>query len=622
MRRLLMLAALGSLVPCAWGDTQVGPTMQTTWGCGRIVVTIRVYKDIPSLPGLYRWDYDVTNVSIPLLTHECGFTELSGLTNFGFVFPQEIPELQNVTVPAGWTYSVEVMPAIAGLYQPVTILWVGYSGEVMDASMQIGETAHFSFTTLPRPAVNLNECETVEEGGLGKLAGACGNAGTGGVQECLITPGTSAAAPPKRGRPAFVSGARNRRTRDLEQRMLAASCDDLTGGSYAPGPRLSEIEVASISFAGVSLRIDSAGPEITAPHWILDTKAKPPSAAPYDSGTSAPAAFLKSQPLTFQAQFKSNVPDITSCSIEATLSPTNGVNLPWGNIDATTVTFTNGSSGDVSFTVSEQSPSVGAIDLRMDWRVVSCQPGGSLPVNDLPLVPTRHRIYSLWKQPVAPQVQPWVKVLEISSPMLSEIAPTDTDEKVVEALADRIFYSRWTGYDLKFTPWLRAYKYDPNSTFSCGDDTQQTIELQVLLDKLVEADANPLKFQCNDNSNLHAILAASQGIAANPTFIHDNRTTMIDGRLKWVPIQTALHQRAGETGQCHQDQFYFHQVASLEQLDDTSVRSATGSTSSCAAGPNFFGLSPTSYFSTVFPTQQSSYTSFTRPTVVIGACQY
>lgn len=618
MHRLFSLAILSALMPCAWGDTQVGQTMNSTWGCGRISVTIKVYKDVASFPGLYRWDYDVTNTGIPRLTHDCGVTELTGLNSFTFVFPQETPDLQNVTVPAGWTYGIDIAPVLAEVSQAVTTLWFSYDGAIQDASLAVGETAHFSFTTLPRPAVNLSSCETVPADGLDKLAAACGSAGTGGVQECLITPPTSAKARTRRGRSAFVPGDRIRRSGGLEQKLLAAACDDLTGDSYAPGP--AGIDVSEISFDGVSLQIDSTSPVIQAPHWILNTKAKLPASEPYDAETSAPAAFLKTAPLTFHAQFKSAVPVTASCAIEATLTSPSGETLPWGNIAAITVAFANGASEDVQFTVPVQTPKVGAFDVRIDWRALSCLPQGSVAADDSPLTPTRHRIYSLWKQPVAPQVIPWAKVLELSSPMLASASTTTTDENAVEMLADAIFYSRWTDYDAKFYRNLRSYKYNPQKTYSCGDDVSQSLNLQTLLDRLAVVTVEPLHFQCNDNSNLHAILAASQGIQASPTRIHDTRE-QTPGKRDWIFIATALHQRAGESDQCRQGLFKFHQVSSLDKLYDTSIRAATGSMESCTAGQNFFGLTTDTYFSTAFPPPQpNTYIGFSRPTVEIGAC--
>lgn len=65
------ISSLLLITPCVWGETQVGPTHGPfTWyesGCGQqIEVTIKVFKDIVGFPGLYRWDYDIRNISVSL----------------------------------------------------------------------------------------------------------------------------------------------------------------------------------------------------------------------------------------------------------------------------------------------------------------------------------------------------------------------------------------------------------------------------------------------------------------------------------------------------------------------------------------------------------------------------
>jgi hypothetical protein len=144
----------------------------------------------------------------------------------------------------------------------------------------------------------------------------------------------------------------------------------------------------------------------------------------------------------------------------------------------------------------------------------------------------------------------------------------------------------------------------------------QLFNLSFVLSELEATDMVFLDLQCNDSSNFHALLAASQGITALPTLILDTRS---------MPLQpTALYSRAGYgacTERCWSDVFNFHQVASLgEPLYDTSARSATGSLMYCTPGANFYGLLHSSYLAAVFPTQPSTHTGFYRPTVGIGAC--
>lgn len=302
------------------------------------------------------------------------------------------------------------------------------------------------------------------------------------------------------------------------------------------------------------------------------------------------------------------------CSISATVTGAEGQDVPWGDVAPRTVTFTNGISSAISFTAPRQNASVGAYDVVIDWRAVSCQTQtGS--IGAIPIGSTRHRIYSLFAQPVAPMDTPWAKVLEMSSQMLASMSPSSTAENAVAAIADGIFYSRWTEYSIKFYSPFRPYQYDPSKRWSCGTVEAERFRLQDVLNEISDSNQGlPVRMQCNENSNLHAILAASQGITASPTLILDTRSTLL--------TQTALYHPAGPEAECRQDRFTFHQVSSLDFLYDTSAQAATGSVNSCTPGANVFGLTQAAYLPVVFPMQPAEFTSFTRPTVEVGSCHY
>ena len=66
-------------------------------------MTIKVFKDVAGFPGLYRWDYDIRNISVSL--DYCGSAGNDlGLGYFDLYFPQEIPDLGNISLPEGWAY--------------------------------------------------------------------------------------------------------------------------------------------------------------------------------------------------------------------------------------------------------------------------------------------------------------------------------------------------------------------------------------------------------------------------------------------------------------------------------------------------------------------------------------
>jgi len=139
------------------------------------------------------------------------------------------------------------------------------------------------------------------------------------------------------------------------------------------------------------------------------------------------------------------------------------------------------------------------------------------------------------------------------------------------------------------------------------------------LDELGAGNSGLVELQCNDTSNLHAILAASQGVDAKPTFIIHAGSDMANDQ--WVLLApTALYSSAG-WNECRIDPFRFHQVASLNSLYDTSAREAAGNTEVCTPGANFFDLNQADYLSMVFPTQPGASTRFTRPTVFATGCQ-
>lgn len=382
------------------------------------------------------------------------------------------------------------------------------------------------------------------------------------------------------------------------------------------------------------LRIDETT-AIAKPEWEAVTRETPATDGAYSEGTVSPAALLTSKKLKVTATFWGS-DQWESAVMKAKTQLPDGTASPYGDLGPMTVEFDEfGVSGDVVFESAAASGKVGANDITLKWEIVSITSRpDAYHEQPFPLaVPgyesrrTTHRIYTVLRAPVPPMAEPWAKALELSGAMLAPLESSATDETRVREIADAIFYSKWTGYDTRFFKPSRGYLYNPFGTCTCGTIEQQTLDLTYVLNQLGLGENEPVNLQCSDTSNFHAILAASQGITALPTFIHDTRPAppgSPDGQYWELLNPTALYRRAGAVpaveDACNSDRFTFHQVASLGSLYDTSARSATGTKAACTFGANFYGLSYSTYLQTVFPTQPMEYTSFTRPTVGINAC--
>lgn len=381
------------------------------------------------------------------------------------------------------------------------------------------------------------------------------------------------------------------------------------------------------------LRIDETT-AIAKPEWEAVTRETPATDGAYSERTVSPAALLTSKKLKVKATFWGS-DQWESAVMKAKTQLPDGTASPYGELGPMTVEFDEfGVSGDVVFESAAASDKVGANDITLKWEIVSITSRpDAYHEQPFPLaVPgyesrrTTHRIYTVLRAPVAPMAEPWAKVLELSGAMLAPLESSATDETRVREIADAIFYSKWTGYTTRFFKPRRGYTYDPAKVCSCfviigeGPDQKldQQLNLQMVLSKLELTDGGPVPLQCNDSSNLNAVLAASQGIDAKPTTILHSAT---NPEIKpWVSLApTALYRSAGKSD-CRIGSFSFHQVASLSNVYDTSIRAATGSEASCEAGEHFYGLTQSAYLSTVFPTQPSNLTRFVRPSVTTGNC--
>lgn len=378
---------------------------------------------------------------------------------------------------------------------------------------------------------------------------------------------------------------------------------------------------------GLNIRIDETT-TIPTPEWVVTTREKAPTQMPYMPDTAAPAAYKASNPLKLQARFSTRG-NLATATIKAALSFVGGGASPFGDLLPQMVTFTGGDSGQVTFTSEFAAGKITADDVVFDWEVVSGTTASGQEVGRFDINQTTHRIYTVLALPVAPQTEAWAKVLELSCGMAAGLKAPDA-MSVAQALAEGLFYSRWRDFveNIRFFRPVGSYQYDPSVLVSCGTLGTQRYPLQRVLTDIT---TSPLVMQCNDNSNLHAILSASQGIVARPTYLDD---TVIDPSPTGPRLAPAApYTPAGLDTTCVvqtdalETRFTFHQVGSFAELIyDTSVRCPPdGVTCSVPAsctprGSNFFGLTFPSYLGRVFPTQPLARTVTMPITVTIGSC--
>ena len=159
--------------PAAGVDNTVVTKGPFIWqdGGGQMQVTVTVDKKPNNFPGLYRWDYEVRNLSIgscmldPVVNGIAGF-ELS-IANWSGS-GGGIPDLANIYGPPNWAFytitssdgaiseiqfgsevGADPYPAPGGGTAPLYSIAPG------------SPAVHFGFTTLPREILDLPQCEVL-----------------------------------------------------------------------------------------------------------------------------------------------------------------------------------------------------------------------------------------------------------------------------------------------------------------------------------------------------------------------------------------------------------------------------------------------------------------------------
>jgi hypothetical protein len=185
---------------------------------------------------------------------------------------------------------------------------------------------------------------------------------------------------------------------------------------------------AGTSAVGMSY-IDGATP-IIRPEWQRDIKEKMATDQPYDEQTVAPVAYVSSSKLQVKAKFKAP-DDWTSAVIKGKTLLPDGTPSPYGDLGEMTVQFQWAQDGydppysqsdEVLFESQESANELGAYDVSIVWELkhVNYLDYWGFGSAELPLElaqpfegrETVHRIYSLYKNPMAPMADPWAKVLD------------------------------------------------------------------------------------------------------------------------------------------------------------------------------------------------------------------
>jgi hypothetical protein len=128
---------------------------------GTIEITLRVYKNVPEYPGLYKWDYEVHNISLHSGPYYQRWTDGFGMLAFKLAGDREGADLGNWEVPSQWVANavdgVTLQAGMEGLPE-------GCCGAFQVNPLGAGETAHFRFTSAPRRIGSLQACPITSDG--------------------------------------------------------------------------------------------------------------------------------------------------------------------------------------------------------------------------------------------------------------------------------------------------------------------------------------------------------------------------------------------------------------------------------------------------------------------------
>jgi hypothetical protein len=446
-------------------------------------------------------------------------------------------------------------------------------------------------------------------GGIGGLGGNSARVGysTADGSHSLELPGSAVNG-------AFLDGGPNS--------LVAGSIGSNVAGRYVFQVRNEDcVDVHQIQFNGagnVPIRIDETtrigspgnpnGPDV---QWVRGQRDGANTTAAWDTTQSAPAAFIRNNPLHATVTFDVMAANVTSMVISASSTG------PYGNIPNTTVNVTGG-TGTADVTSSQSRTFVDFNDITFQWHLESVTVGGQTMNTHSALIhTTTHRIYTLYANPdqagYEPARVPWATVLELAT---SLTFTDNTDTSVVQDLTRGLHYSRWRPYNtlLHFVNAQAVLTYEPDSvrTQPTGPVGNIFISQRYDLTSFMNAMPGPLNVQqCNDNANLLSIFARSLGVNVTPLWLANN--PFRDGGGNVVFMRQTQYFPAGRDTQTDPIRFSFHQIGLYNNMVyDPSTRPAV------TGDPNM-SVPLAMYMQNVFGyTDPAQYTTRNVTTLTIG----
>jgi hypothetical protein len=211
-----------------------------------MTITVRVYKDIPGAPGLYKWDYEVNNVSI---VSDPSDAYINGIADLWLGLPGGM-EAGNPYGPANW--EVDASPGASFTMvraynlsgpDPAMNNWWGAI-----YALQPGQTMHFGFTTFPRQEAELQPCAMDDNGNPIDWT-TCAGADKAAAVWPMIVVGSPEISSMRKSPALPTQGPRQRAARPRRTPKAIVRPQDtsgcartITGRIAIPGPALTQLQ--------------------------------------------------------------------------------------------------------------------------------------------------------------------------------------------------------------------------------------------------------------------------------------------------------------------------------------------------------------------------------------------
>jgi hypothetical protein len=309
---------------------------------------------------------------------------------------------------------------------------------------------------------------------------------------------------------------------------------------------------------GASTPIGTPGGPAGSPdiQWQRPNRTRPDTHSFWNTNETGPVAYVEGQQFKCLASFSVSNRDVRFITVTATIMTTAAVGattVSYGNFGTVDVSISGG-TGSAVFTTDTVPTTVYEANVRIQWQVTGYDIGGNVtvlsPAVDIQ-APT-FRVYTLKAAPVAPMATPWAPVLELATGMAMLLAGgRDDNASIVAAETTGIYTSAWKRFaantDFLNMDAASTLVYNPSivrTRFPLGIGTPST-QRYGLGQFLSALQSNPNQQQCNDNSNLDAILCGALGVSTTPLFL----TSTVPGYMYTNPYFRAGNSiRRGDSG--------------------------------------------------------------------------